>query len=387
MTPQQHRMTRMASVVTLAVLHMAGAWAQEAPTAASQEKEKNSLNLNTVIVTGTPTGTSKMKASVAISSLDAYQIAQSSPTNAAEILRAVPGVRAESSGGEGNANLTVRGVPISAGGARYVQFQEDGLPVLLFGDIAFATPDMYIRADGSLSHLEVVRGGSSSTLATNAPGGIINFISKNGKEKGGSIGITKGLDFDQTRFDFDYGAALSPKTRMFVAGYYRQGDSSRPAGVTAEDGGQIRGNITHDLDNGYIRLSFKHLDDKTPMNMPVPVKTVNGTISELPGIDPRTASFYSPYWTRDIVLDKNNQKIATNVNDGLHVQSNAFGAEASFRLGDGWTLDEKFRKSTNTGRFISLFPADNANNSTGMTYATGPNAGKAYTGPAFTATV
>ncbi|MBR7781804.1 TonB-dependent receptor [Undibacterium luofuense] len=387
MTPQQHRMTRMASVVTLAVLHMAGAWAQEAPTAASQEKEKNSLNLNTVIVTGTPTGTSKMKASVAISSLDADQIAQSSPTNAAEILRAVPGVRAESSGGEGNANLTVRGVPISAGGARYVQFQEDGLPVLLFGDIAFATPDMYIRADGSLSHLEVVRGGSSSTLATNAPGGIINFITKNGKEKGGSIGITKGLDFDQTRFDFDYGAALSPKTRMFVAGYYRQGDSSRPAGVTAEDGGQIRGNITHDLDNGYIRLSFKHLDDKTPMNMPVPVKTVNGTISELPGIDPRTASFYSPYWTRDIVLDKNNQKIATNVNDGLHVQSNAFGAEASFRLGDGWTLDEKFRKSTNTGRFISLFPADSANNSTGMTYATGPNAGKAYTGPAFTATV
>jgi hypothetical protein len=95
---------------------------------------------------------------------------------------------------------------------------------------------------------------------------------------------------------------------MFVAGYYRQGDSSRPAGVTAEDGGQIRGNITHDLDNGYVRLSFKHLDDKTPMNMPVPVKTVNGTISELPGIDPRTASFYSPYWTRDIVLDKTIRK-------------------------------------------------------------------------------
>lgn len=379
------KMTRMASVVSLAVFQMSTALAQEVPT--TTENEKNALNLNSVIVTGTPIGTSKMKASVSISSLDADQISQSAPTNAAEILRAIPGVRAESSGGEGNANLTVRGVPVSAGGARYVQFQEDGLPLLQFGDIAFATPDMFLRADGSLSHLEVVRGGSASTMATNAPGGIINFISKNGKENGGNIGITKGLDFNQTRFDFDYGAALSPKTRMFIAGFYRNGDSTRPAGVTAEDGGQIRANITHELDNGYIRLSVKHLDDKTPMNMPAPVKTVNGSISELPGIDPRTASFYSPYWTRDIVLDKNNNKIATNVNDGLHVVNNAFGAEASLNLGNGWTLDEKFRKSSNSGRFISLFPADNVSAASGATFATGPNAGKAYSGSAFTATI
>lgn len=376
------QLSSMATAVSLALLQMASATAQE--VAAS---EKNSLNLESVIVTGTPIGTSKMKASVSISTLDAEQIMQSSPTNAAEILRSVPGVRSESSGGEGNANLTVRGVPISAGGARYVQFQEDGLPLLQFGDIAFVTPDMYLRADGSLSHLEVVRGGTASTMATNSPGGIINFISKNGEAKGGSIGITKGLDFNQTRFDFDYGAAISDKTRVFIGGFYRNGDSSRPAGVTAEDGGQIKANVTHELDNGYIRLSFKHLDDKTPMNMPAPVKTTGGTISELPGIDPRTASFYSPYWVKDIVLDKNNNRVATNVNDGLHVTNNAFGAEASLKLGNGWILDEKFRKSTNSGRFISLFPADNDNSSAKMTYATGPNAGKAYTGKAFTATV
>lgn len=376
------QLTSMAAAISMALLQMSAAHAQ---TVAPEQK--NTLNLDTVVVTGTPIGTSKMKASVSISTLEADQVMQSAPTNAAEILRAVPGVRSESSGGEGNANLTVRGVPISAGGARYVQFQEDGLPLLQFGDIAFATPDMYLRADGSLSHLEVVRGGTASTMATNSPGGIINFISKNGREKGGSIGITKGLDFNQTRYDFDYGTPVSDKTRVFVAGYYRNGDSSRPAGVTAEDGGQIKANITHELDNGYVRLSFKHLDDKSPMNMPVPVTTVNGTISEMPGIDPRTASFYSPYWVKDIVLDKNNNRIATNVNDGLHVTNNAFGAEASLKFGDGWVLDEKFRKSSNGGRFISIFPADNGNSSAAMTYATGPNAGKAYTGAAFTATV
>ncbi|MBC3882563.1 TonB-dependent receptor [Undibacterium sp. LX40W] len=383
-TPTQ--LNKMTLAVAMALTSVS-AFAQDAAPAAQAAADKNGLNLDTVVITGSPIGKSKMKASVAVSTLEADQIMQASPTNAAEILRSVPGVRAESSGGEGNANLTVRGVPISAGGARYVQFQEDGLPVLLFGDVAFVTPDMYLRADGGLSHLEVVRGGSASTLATNAPGGIINFITRSGKEKGGSIGITKGLDFNQTRYDFDYGAAISEKTRMFIGGFYRTGDSSRPAGVTAEDGGQLRANITRELDNGYVRLSFKHLDDKTPMNMPVPVKTVNGTISEMAGIDPRKASFYSPYWVKDIVLDKNNNRVATNINDGLHVTNNAFGAEASLNLGGGWVLDEKFRKSTNTGRFISIFPADNGNAQKNMTYATGPNAGKAYTGAAFTAAV
>ena len=381
-TPQ---LTRIASLVSLAVFQMSSALAQQAATPV--ENDKNSLNLNSVIVTGTAIRTSKMKASVSISSLDADQIAQAAPTNAAEILRSVPGVRAESSGGEGNANLTVRGVPISAGGARYVQFQEDGLPLLQFGDIAFATPDMFLRADGGLSHLEFVRGGTASTMATNAPGGIVNFITKTGQESGGSLGITKGVNFDETRYDFDYGTAIAAKTRMFVGGFYRTGDGARPAGMNGEDGGQLRANITQELDNGYIRLSVKHLDDKTPMNMPLPVKTVNGSISALPGMDPRTASFYSPYWTPDLVLDKNNNKIATNINDGLHVVNNAFGAEASLDVGNGWKFDDKFRKSTNTGRFISLFPGDNGSVQSGMTYATGPNAGKAYTGAAFTETV
>ncbi|TXI90873.1 MAG: TonB-dependent receptor [Burkholderiaceae bacterium] len=384
-----NQLSKMSLAVALAIVAI-GAQAQDANSNAQANQaaaDKNGLNLDTVVITGSPIGKSKMKASVAISTLEADQIMQASPTNAAEILRSIPGVRAESSGGEGNANLTVRGVPISAGGARYVQFQEDGLPLILFGDVAFVTPDMYVRADGGLSHLEVVRGGSASTLATNAPGGIINFITRSGKEKGGSIGISKGLDFNQTRYDFDYGAAISDKTRMFIGGFYRVGDSSRPAGMTGEDGGQLRANITRELDNGYVRLSFKHLDDKTPMNMPVPVKTVNGTISEIAGIDPRKASFYSPYWVKDIVLDKNNNRIATNINDGLHVTTNAIGAEASLNLGGGWTLDEKFRKSTNTGRFISIFPADNGNAQKNMTYATGPNAGKSYTGAAFTAAV
>src|ERR1700740_431 len=164
----------IAAAVATAVLHMGGASAQEAAPAA------DGLNMERVVVTGTTAGSSKMKSSVSISTLEGETLKNGAPLSAAEVLRSVPGVRSESSGGEGNANITVRGVPISAGGARYVQIQEDGLPVLQSGDFNFITPDSYVKIDGSLDHLEVVRGGSASTLATNAPGGIINFISKTG---------------------------------------------------------------------------------------------------------------------------------------------------------------------------------------------------------------
>ncbi|MYM82573.1 TonB-dependent receptor [Duganella sp. FT50W] len=379
MQPRTLKLGGIAAAVATAVLHMS-ANAQEAAAPA------DGLNMERVVVTGTSTASSKMKTSVSISTLEADTIKNSAPLSAAEVLRSVPGVRSESSGGEGNANITVRGVPISAGGARYVQIQEDGLPVLQFGDFNFTTPDSFVKIDGTLDHLEVVRGGSASTLATNAPGGIVNFISKTGEEKGGHIGISRGLGYDETRYDFDYGAPISDKTRFFIGGNYRTGEGVRNTGMSTEGGGQIRGNITHDLDNGFIRLSFKHLDDKAPTALPVPVRVVNQQIQEIPGIDPRTVSFYSPYWVRDVVLSKDNTPVSTDINDGLKVKSNSVGLEGSFDLGDGWNLNNKFRTSSNSGRFAGVFAGNNgvAGN---YTFATGPNKGKAYNGLAFSAVV
>jgi outer membrane receptor protein involved in Fe transport len=344
------------------------------------------LNLERVVVTGTANRSSKMRSSISISTMDAENIALAAPTSAAEVLRSIPGVRSESSGGEGNANITVRGVPISAGGSRYVQMQEDGLPVLQSGDFNFITPDSYVKIDGTLDHLEVVRGGSASTLATNSPGGIINFISKTGEQQGGNLGIQRGLGYDETRYDFDYDGRLGEKTRFFIGGHYRTGEGQRNTGMSTEDGGQIRGNITQELDNGWIRLSFKHLDDKAPTALPVPVRVTNGRVSEIPGIDPRDVTFYSPYWTRDISLTKENGKASSNVNDGLRVKSDSFGVAASFNLGNGITISENFRKSNNSGRFLGVFPANNgvAGN---YVFATGPNKGKAYSGLAFSAVV
>ena len=364
--------TRIALAVAVALLPVGAALAQSAPTdaaAPAKTASDDALKLDSVVITGTSTKLSKMKQSVSVSTFDADQIEKSGATSAAELLRSIPGIRSESSGGEGNANITVRGVPISAGGARYVQLQEDGLPVLLFGDIAFGTADQFVRADYSTDRLEAVRGGSASTLATNSPGGIVNFISKTGEEAGGAAGLTVGMKPREFRLDADYGGALGAKTTFHIGGFQRYGEGGRPTGFNAANGGQIRANVTQQLDDGYVRLYFKALDDRTPTLLPVPVKVSNGNIQQIPGIDPRTAFFITPSLTRDTTLNKDGGKTVSNPHDGLHVKSTSVGAEAAFKLGDGWSVEDKFRKSYNSGRFMGLFPSDNGADGTATSFS------------------
>ncbi len=383
----------LAAAVTLALGTMQVGHAQQvaADTGAAPATEQiNRLDLDQVVVTGTPVGISKMRSSSSLSTLDADQIELSAPTSAADLFRSIPGFHSEASGGEGNANISARGIPISAGGSRYVGMQEDGVPVLLNGDNAFVTPDMYMRVDGALDHVEAVRGGTSAVLGSNSPGGIINFITKTGIEEGGSMGVSKGVGFNQNRVDFDYGGHISDTTRFFIGGFYREGDGIRDSNSPMESGGEIKGNITHDLGGGsFIRLTFKHLDDQTPTDLPVaftqsvanPTKSNPATIGTYPGIDPLTFSYYSPYWPALTSRTANNQLSTTNINNGLTVKEDNVGLVGSFNMGDGWRLDDTLRQSSKSGGFLSGYPTGNIFQAKpGSVYAAGPNAGSAYTG-------
>ncbi|NNF68074.1 MAG: TonB-dependent receptor plug domain-containing protein, partial [Gammaproteobacteria bacterium] len=145
----------------------------------AQENESEESTIEEVITTGVPPGgATKLEASVSVSALPAEDIAALAPRSTAEIFRSLPGIRAESSGGGGNANMTIRGIPLATGGSKYMQLQEDGLPVLEYGDINFGNTDNWIRADWTINRIESIRGGSASTFASNSPGGIINMISK-----------------------------------------------------------------------------------------------------------------------------------------------------------------------------------------------------------------
>ena len=189
---------------------------------------------------------------------------KTAPRSLGEIYRSLPGIRSEPATGEGNGSIAIRGIPLATGGYKYVQLQEDGLPVLQFGDIVAGNVPNFIRGDYTLSYVEAIRGGSASTLATYAPGGIINHISKDGSSEEGAIGVSYGLDFDEIRTDFSYGSGELGNSGVFfhVGGYFREGEGARDVGYNANSGSHLKFSITKDFENGYVRLTYKNIDEK-----------------------------------------------------------------------------------------------------------------------------
>ncbi|MGC6400234.1 TonB-dependent receptor domain-containing protein [Sphingomonas sp. FW199] len=314
-----------------------------------------------IIVTAVARGQNRLESSISVSSISSEDLVRLNPPSSADLIRQIPGIRSEASGGEGNANIAVRGLPVSTGGARYIQLQEDGLPILEFGDIVFGNADNFLRADRNVARVEAVRGGSASTFASNAPGAVINFISKTGTSEGGAIQGTVGLDFETYRIDFDYGAPIAQDLTFHVGGFYRTGEGPRDIGYNGYNGGQIKANLTKSFANGYIRLSAKYLDDTTPTILPQPVQVTGSNGSPeyrgLPGFDPRTGSLYSRFLPPVLTLDGNNNPATYDYRDGLSVRSLALGIESQVEVGSGWTLTNRFRFADNSGGFLSPFPA------------------------------
>jgi outer membrane receptor protein involved in Fe transport len=346
-----------------------------------------------IFSTGMAKGRDRLDSATSTSSLKGDDIQRFGPRPLGDVLRTMAGLRVATGIGEGNNNYTVRGLPLAAGGSKYMQFQEDGLPVLEFGDLFNVATDVYLRNDFTVNAIETIRGGSASTFASNSPGGIVNVISRTGEQEGGRVQVTSGLDFDEKRIDFDYGAKLGENTRIYVGGFYRQGEGPRDIGFTGWRGGQIKANITRSFDGGYVRAYFKLLDDRSPTFAPYAVN-ITGTnespeIRSFPGFDLRRDSTLSPFLGPVITLDRNNNPVALPIATGQSAKSKSIGFEAQFDIA-GWTITEKARYAVNGGDFSRMFPNRqntvtafaNSIGGAGSTaaYASGPLAGQTIPG-------
>ncbi|MDG5497802.1 TonB-dependent receptor [Niveispirillum sp. BGYR6] len=345
----------------LSAFAFTAAFAQDAaPAAGTTPPQEDGLLMDEIVVTAVVSQTSKMRSSVSVSALSADDLLQVAPRNTAEIFRNIPGIRSEASGGEGNANIAVRGLPVASGGAKFLQLHEDGLPVLEFGDISFGNADIFLRADANVARVEAIRGGSASTLASNSPGGVINFISKTGEKDGGSLAITRGLDYDTTRGDFDFGGHIDENWRFHIGGFYREGEGPRNANYTAESGGQVKANLTREFEKGYARVYFKYLNDRAISFLPQPM-LVSGSNSDpdirsVPGLDMRDQTLHSALFLTNTGLDGNNNLRTNSLKDGMHPVSTAVGAEFKFDLAEGWSIFNKVRMAQTDGGFVSIFP-------------------------------
>jgi outer membrane receptor protein involved in Fe transport len=368
------------------------AFAEDKPAAPAQPQAEAKAPEKEVFSTGVAKGRDILDSAISTSSLKEAEVQKLGARSLGEILRQLPGIRVEASSGEGNSNYTIRGLPLASGGSKYLQIEEDGLPVLEFGDVFNASSDNFIRADLNLAAIEAIRGGSASTFASNSPGGVINLISKTGDTEGGTIQATTGLDYDEKRVDFEYGSKLSDTLRFHVGGFYRSGEGPRDIGYNGYRGGQVKFNVTRSFDNGFIRLYAKLLDDRSPQYVPAPV-LISGTndkpkFTKIANFDPSKDSLLSSNVGTFLSLDRDNQPIAENFHDGLHAISKSVGLEAQFEIA-GFSFTERARYSANSGDLFRMVPgsittASALATTTGgagatLRYASGPKTGQAIT--------
>ena len=119
---------------------------------------------------------SKLDSSVSVSSVDEKVIQDFHPQSEGDLLRLLPGIQPNISGPGGNGNFAVRGLPVATGGATFVQLQEDGLPTVLYGDIQFGNNDYWTKSNPTDTRVEDLRGGTAATLASQAPGAVVNYM-------------------------------------------------------------------------------------------------------------------------------------------------------------------------------------------------------------------
>lgn len=304
--------------------------------------ENSSETLNEIVVTGSSAPRTKLESSVAITSMGAKAIEDRAPVSTAAILQTIPGFVVESSGGEVGNNLFARGIP-SAGAYEYVQIQEDGLPVFEDGALQFANADVFYRLDETVKKMEAVRGGSASVFASNAPGGIINFISKTGQNDfQGRAKLTVG-DYGLYRNDVNLsGAVVKDKLFFNVGGFYRVDDGIRDPGFKANRGGQVKANLTYKFNSNneddFLRVNFKRLDDRNIFYLPIPLKSNNGKVEGVSGFDPNYGTLTSSNFSHLSVPQVGGGTFNANLEDGVHPVVNAYGAEFSKKITDKITI-------------------------------------------------
>jgi outer membrane receptor protein involved in Fe transport len=373
------------------------------PAMAQDAAAKDDAGLDEIVVTASARDKTQLNSAISVTSVSADVIQNFKPSSEAEVFRLIPGIQVPgTSGPGGNSNIAVRGLPVATGGSPFVQIQEDGLPVVLFGDMNFGNNDYWTRFDASVANVEGVRGGTAATLASQAPGAIINYISQTGKQEGGYVQVNKALNFNETKVDFRYGGSLTDNTYFHVGGFFKRGSGPLHAGYNVSDSYQIKANVTREFDDnkGFIRLYVKVADTQEPNYTGAPaLATINGkkisNFQPFDGFDGRNQSNYSKYNQDMLILNRAGglERVAL---DGITTKQKSFGAQLKYDFSDKVTLDNNLRWSSISGGFASPFlnlattasiigstisrPGLADEKVASIRYANGPNAGQVYTG-------
>jgi outer membrane receptor protein involved in Fe transport len=343
----RHLSLRYAICSTLALAALSGAHAQEA--------SDGSAALEEVVVTGRAgvEDVRKVEVSYAITTISAESLRMDAPLGVADALGSVPGFWVESSGGEASANIRVRGIPNE--GFSAVGMQEDGLPIQHDPGIGWLNADQSFRLDDTIERIEVVRGGPSSLFSSNAPGGVVNFITRRpGETPEGSIKV-ESSDYGLMRVDGWYGMPIGD-WRVGFGGFYREDDGIRDPGYTANKGGQLRFALARDFNGGSIDFNVKRIDDNVIFYTGLPLTyDSDGDVVGVPGVDAHSGTLSGPD-TRRVTLRTARGTFPLDVDRGTDVELTQYTFKLALDLPGDWQLRNGTRYRDSDSSRIGLFP-------------------------------
>ncbi len=382
-----------ASLASAAPAYAMAADATTAATTATTTPAAADDTLETIVITASAGDRSKLNTSTSISSVNAEQIKDFDATSTAELYRMIPGIQVAGTQGDGgNSNIGVRGLRTPTGGSPFVQIQEDGLPVVLFGDIQFGNNDYWTHAMPTDERIEAIRGGTASTLASQAIGAVLNHISFTGRNDGGYTEIEKGVNYDFTKVNVLYGSSLNDTTYYNIGGYYDVGRGIEHAAYNVSNSYAFKGNITKELadDKGYIRLLFKVADTQEPSyNGCLSSATLSGkTVSNLgpsPYCDARNqAPGYSTLNSSALFSNVSGQ-LARQPLNGILTNEKWLQLQTHYNYGGGLVIDDNARVARMSGAFdVQFYNAVPTAGALGagqsLIYANGANAGQPFNG-------
>ena len=344
-----------AGLFALLVSCSSTALAQTSSESAAPEAEAQDAE---IVVTGRAGAGERTKAetSYAITTIDNDMLRSRAPSSVTETLKSVPGFWVEASGGEGSGNVRARGIPVDGFGS--INLLEDGLPVQHDPALGYLNADQAFRVDESIERIEVVRGGPSSVFYSNAPGGVVNFITrKPGDTVSGNARLLYGPTAELYRFDGWVGVPIAEGWGLGVGGFYRNEQGVRDPGFTGNKGGQIRADLHGDWGSGTTTVSYKHLADNAIFYTGIPLtKDSEGDIVGLPGFDPHYGTTASVA-TRRLTLESATGPVDFREDQGTRIRLDQLSWLTDWDFAEGWKLSHKLRYRTSNTVRNGVYPA------------------------------
>lgn len=337
-----------------------GAGTAQAQQEAAEPQQANPLALEEVVVTGRAGGQAmrKLDASYAITTLSEFEIEKFSPKSTADLFKTVPGVWAESSGGESGANVFVRGFPLT-GDAEFTTVQIDGMPIFPPATLSFLENSTLFRIDETVERFEALRGGSNTVLSNGQPGVTMNFIQKQGgPEPEGRVKVS-GSDYGMKRVDLVHSGPINDDTFYSIGGFWRVSDGIRDAEFQSERGGQLSANITRQLERGEVYVYGRVLDDRNAWLLPIPmVSRDGGDPGEFDDFDRGEGTFHgNDTRLAELEVGPGGETVRRDLADGRGADIRMFGGALLLDLGGGWELSERFSYMTGSADTRGLVPA------------------------------